>query len=99
MNVDSAYPLFPYDDPPGGLDRPGSVEDIMLGLDTIALMPTGGDGQDIVGNLQVQGTLLGSGYMLGGSNPDLLAMPLHLTLEGQMLNVFQNRVTFSLVAI
>ena len=56
--------------------------EIMLG---IIHMPSGGDGQDIVWNLQVQGTLMGSGYVFGGSNPVLLARPLHVTIEAQVL--------------
>ena len=55
----------------------GLVE--MLGHDIIACMQTSFEGQDLV-----QRTLLGTGFVFGGSHPDFLAKPLPLTMEARL---------------
>ena len=61
----------------------GLVE--MLGHDIIAHMQTSFEGQDLV-----QRTLLGTGFVLGESHPDLLAKPLALTMEARLEFQVQN---------
>ena len=45
--------------------------DMLIGLNFNNLFPTGGEGQDCVGNLKVLKTRFGpTGYILGGTHPD-----------------------------
>ena len=55
----------------------GLVE--ILGHDIKAHLRTSFEGQNLV-----QRTLLGTGFVLGGSHPDLLAKPLPLTMEARL---------------
>ena len=50
---------------------PKKRADILVGLNYNGLFPSGGNGKNCVGNLKVLGTKFGSGWVIGGSHPNL----------------------------
>ena len=62
--------------------------DILIGLNFNGLHPSGGEGENCVGNLKVLSTIFGStGWVLGGSHPLLRCTPLKFTSSVARLRV------------
>ena len=74
VDVGAAYDVFPYVEN-GVLDRPNAEVGILIGRDHVNLLPTGGDGMDCQDNLRVMRTRIGTGYVLGGSHPQIRCKP------------------------
>ena len=65
------YQMFPHI-PHGCLERPDMEVGLLLGQNANALLPTGGEGPDSVGNLRVMRSTIGEyGYVLEGWHPDI----------------------------
>ena len=67
FSVDAAYDCFPWCEP-GSLEKPAGDIDMILGTDNCSLLPTGGEGQSLVGNLRVMNIPFSSGRVLLGSD-------------------------------
>ena len=62
--------------------------DILIGLNFNGLHPSGGEGENCVGNLKVLSTMFGStGWVLGGSHPLLKCSPLKFSSSVARLRV------------
>ena len=81
VDLSEIYKIFPHVKK-GALDRPAGDIGILLGQDIVKLLPCGGDEpRDLQGNLRIMKTRLGSGMVLGGSHPSVIATPLCLTRD------------------
>ena len=72
VNVDAAYEVFPFVEQ-GDLERPTAAIGVLIGLDNVEFMPTGGaleDGHRVNG-LQCMKSAFGSGWVLGGHHPGI----------------------------
>ena len=68
--ADKLYQLFPHL-PSGALELPIHDVGILIGQNAAALLPTGGDGKDLVGNLRLLKIPFGKGYTVGGFHPEV----------------------------
>lgn len=73
-DISAAYSLFPQA-PAGSLERPTAEVGILIGQDHSSLLPTGGSGEDCVGDLRLMRTVFGSGYVLSGHHPSITTTP------------------------
>ena len=69
---DKLYELFPHL-PAGALERPIHDVGILIGQNAAALLPIGGDGKDLVGNLRLLKIPFGKGFTVGGFHPEVKA--------------------------
>ena len=67
FSVDAAYDCFPWCEP-GSLEKPAGDIDMILGTDNCSLLPTGGEGQSLAGNLRVMNIPFSPGRVLLGSD-------------------------------
>ena len=67
---DKLYELFPHL-PAGALERPIHDVGILIGQNAAALLPIGGDGRDLVGNLRLLKIPFGKGFTVGGFHPEV----------------------------
>ena len=84
IDVGIAYEIFPHV-PALALDRPHGEVGLLLGQDNVTLLPWGGDGPNLVGNLRVMNTRFGSGFVLGGSHKDIPQTGVRYTEEAKKL--------------
>ena len=84
IDVGIAYEIFPHV-PALALDRPHGEVGLLLGQDNVTLLPWGGDGPNLVGNLRVMNTRFGSGFVLGGSHRDIPQAGVRYTEEAKRL--------------
>ena len=89
-DVTEAYKLFPHV-PSHALDVAEGEVDIMIGQDYAALLATGGEGLNIVGNLRAMRCRLGSGWVLGGWHPLIKGEGVSIAAKANLLRV-QKRV-------
>ena len=81
INIEKAYEIFP-DVPKGALERVSTEEiDILIGQDYTALLPYGGEGDCLQGNLRLMKCDLGSGWVIAGSHPELQITCTHFDSE------------------
>ena len=78
VDISLAYDLFPQV-PAKALDRPTGSVGILLGQDNCSLLPFGGEDDFQVDDLRVMRVKFGSGYVLGGTHPDLKFKPIEYT--------------------
>ena len=85
-DVAEAYKLFPHV-PSHALDVAEGEVDIMIGQDYAALLATGGEGLNIVGNLRAMRCRLGSGWVLGGWHPLIKGEGVNIAAKANLLRV------------
>ena len=71
---DKLYELFPHV-PAGALERPIHDVGILIGQNAAALLPIGGDGKNLVGNLRLLKIPFGKGFTVGGCHPEVKMDP------------------------
>ena len=93
-DLDMCYNLFPHL-PKGSLNYPDMEVGLLLGQNANALLPTGGTGKNMVGNLRVRRTLLGKhGYVLEGWHSEIWKVKL-LRTKVQSFRAKVNKLTAS----
>ena len=70
FSVKPAYSVFPHA-PPGSLDKAAGQIDVLIGNDNVDLLPGGGLGEDMVGQLRMFAINFGPGRVLTGSHPQI----------------------------
>ena len=80
------HELFPHL-PHGALQRPMHDVGILIGQNAAALLPIGGDGKDLVGNLRLLRIPFGGGYTVGGWHPELRMDP-----SSTKANLYRRRI-------
>ena len=84
VDVSVAYNLFPHIEK-GALDRPTQEVGLLIGQDHVNLLPTGGEGSDLVGKLRVRKVKFGSGVVLGGRHESFKGESVQLTEEARRI--------------
>ena len=84
--------------PVGALDRPYGQVGILIGQDVASLLPRGGDGIDSADDLTVMKVPFGSGYVLGGTHPEIQAKQVAVSYVAALWKnaVFCDRPTLSI---
>ena len=70
FDVSAAYPLFPHIEQ-GALDKPQGDIELLIGADQVRLLPGGGHGENMVGNLRVFDIPFGPRKVLMGYHSDI----------------------------
>ena len=89
-DVGEAYSLFPHI-PAGALEVAVGEVDIMIGQDYSALLASGGEGLNVVGNLRAMHCQFGSGWVLGGWHEKIPGVAATLDCRANLLRA-QRRV-------
>ena len=88
VNVDAAYQVFPHI-PKGSLDRGTHEVGLLIGQDNVALLPTGGAGENQNEHLRVMDCKFGSGYVLGGYHESIHGVEMELSEEAKMFSTIK----------
>ena len=87
-DLSSVMDLFPHIPEEVFTPLPKKRIDILVGLNFNGLFPSGGEGNNCVGNLKVLSTIFGTtGFVLGGSHPLLKCQPLKFSSAVAQLRV------------
>ena len=70
FNVQSAYQHFPHIEQ-GALDKPNGDVQMLFGADQVKMLPSGGEGPNMVGNLRVFNIPFAPYKVLVGSHPEI----------------------------
>ena len=87
VDITQAYALFPHV-PKKALNHPQGEVAMLIGQENASLLPTGGTGPNIVGNLRDFQSPLGTGWVLGGTHP-LLGLNNKLTSINPRANIIK----------
>ena len=79
-----AYEAFPHI-PAQTLDRLRGELGLRIGQDNVTLLPLGGDGPNLVGNLRVMNTRFGSVFVPGASHKNIPQAGVQYTQEAKQL--------------
>ena len=84
VDITAAYELFPHV-PSGAFERPTEDVHILIGQDHAALLASGGEGINIVGNLRAMRTKFGSGWVLGGWHKNIPASTVRFSTSANVM--------------